>query len=137
MESWHFLPGPVNLRSNLGILRHSVCVGAHCGEPYGLEETITMPQEAREIEVEVLEIDGVAPLVPQARASEEAPPPAGEWQDWRHWQGRVRKLDSRWWPLWVFLGIIAVTLALTVGVVFGVLILLFRFVLKIIRALLA
>lgn len=94
-----------------------------------------MPREATEIEVEVLEIDGVAPLVAQARASEH-PSPSGARQDWRHWQGRVSQLDSRWWPLWVLLGIIAVTLALTVGLVLGVLILLFRLMRRIIRAIL-
>ncbi len=94
-----------------------------------------MTPEATEIEVEVLEIDGVAPRVPQVRP-EEYPPPHGDWQDWRQWQGRVRQLDSRWWPLWVFLGIIAVGLLLTVGLVLGVLVLIFRMFLKIVRAIL-
>ena len=55
-----------------------------------------MTQQSTEIEVEVVEIDGVAP----AMTPERAPSPAGmrgEWQDWRHWQGRVSRLDSRWW----------------------------------------
>ena len=94
-----------------------------------------MLPEATEIEVEVLEIDGVAPLVPQTQA-EEYPSQQGGRQDWRNWQGQVRKLDSRWWPLWVFLGIIAVVLALTVGLVLGVLFLIARMCLKIVRALL-
>lgn len=94
-----------------------------------------MTPEATEIEVEVLEIDGVAPAVPQVRP-EETPPPQGDWQDWRQWQGRVRQLDSRWWPLWVFLGILVVSLLLTVGLVIGVLFLIFRLFLKIVRALL-
>lgn len=94
-----------------------------------------MTPEANEIEVEVLEIDGVAPALPQVRPAEN-PPPSGEWQDWRHWQGRVRRLDSRWWPLWVFLGIIVVGLLLTVGLVVGVLVLIFRMLLKIVRAIL-
>ncbi len=94
-----------------------------------------MLPEATEIEVEVLEIDGVAPVVTQTRA-EEYPSQQGGRQDWRNWQGQVRKLDSRWWPLWVFLGIIAVVLALTVGLVLGVLFLIARICLKIVRALL-
>ncbi len=94
-----------------------------------------MTQQSTEIEVEVVEIDGVAP----AMTPERAPSPAGmrgEWQDWRHWQGRVSRLDSRWWPLWVFLGIIALGLFLTVGVVVGVIFLIVRLCLKIIRSIL-
>lgn len=96
-----------------------------------------MTPEATEIEVEVLEIDGVAPALPQVRPEAGAPPPAGDWQDWRRWQGQVRRLDSRWWPLWVLLGIIAVTLILTVGLVVGVIYLIFRLFLKIFRAILS
>lgn len=95
-----------------------------------------MMQQATEIEVEVVEIDGVAPTVPQAQAGGREQQQQGDWQDWRKWQGRVRKLDSRWWPLWVFLGIIAVALALTVGVVFGVIFLIFRILANLVRAIL-
>ena len=84
-----------------------------------------MTQDATEIEVEVVEIDGVTPAAPQAR-TDDAPQSRGDWQDWRQWQGRVTRLDNRWWPLWVFLGIIALALALTVGVVIGVIVLIFR-----------
>lgn len=94
-----------------------------------------MTRERRDIEVEVLEIDGVAPAGPRAQPGEEARPQGGTWQDWRRWPGQVRQLDSRWWPLWVLLGVIAVALALTVGLVVGVLILVVRFFLKIVRAL--
>ena len=93
-----------------------------------------MTKEATEIEVEVVEIDGLAPVVPQARADEA--PPQSDWQDWRQWQGRVRTLDSRWWPLWVFLGIIALALLLTVGLVIAVVFVVIRIFLKIIRAIL-
>lgn len=94
-----------------------------------------MSQQTTEIEVEVVEIDGVAPTVPQASADGPAPQ-RGDWQDWRKWQGRVRKLDSRWWPLWVFLGIIAVALALTIGLVLGVIFLIFRMLSNLVRAIL-
>ncbi len=93
-----------------------------------------MTKEATEIEVEVVEIDGLAPVVPQARAGEA--PRQSDWQDWRQWQGRVRTLDSRWWPLWVFLGIIALALLLTVGLVIAVVFVVIRIFLKIIRAIL-
>lgn len=94
-----------------------------------------MSQQATEIEVEVVEIDGVAPAVKQSQAGEPAQQ-RGDWQDWRKWQGRIRKLDSRWWPLWVFLGVIAVTLALTVGFVIGVIFLISRMLANLIRAIL-
>ena len=73
-----------------------------------------MTKEATEIEVEVLEIDGVTQPAKETRAGMPNPQPNGGWQDWRQWQGRVRRLDGRWWPLWVFLGIIALGLLLTV-----------------------
>jgi hypothetical protein len=84
-----------------------------------------MTQQTTEIEVEVLEIDGVTPVAAPPRTDEEAPPQA-EWHDWQNWQGQVRRLDSRWWPLWVFLGIIAFILLITVGLVLGVIYLIAR-----------
>jgi hypothetical protein len=94
-----------------------------------------MTKEATEIEVEVVEIDGLAPVAPQARATGTSQT-RGDWQDWRQWQGKVRTLDSRWWPLWVLLGIIALFLLLTVGLVLAVVFLIIRVCLKVIRALL-
>lgn len=90
-----------------------------------------MTKEATEIEVEVVEIDGIAPVTPSPQAEE---PRQGDRQDWRRWQGRVRSLDRRWWPVWLFLGIIAVFLALTVGLVIGVIYLILRVLGKIFRA---
>lgn len=90
-----------------------------------------MPQDSQEIEVEVVEIDGVAPVT-----RNEPEPTPNEWSDWRQWQGRVRRLDSRWWPLWVFLGVIALALMLTVGLVIGLIYLIVRFCLMLIRAVL-
>lgn len=95
-----------------------------------------MTREPTDIEVEVVEIDGVAPAAPEARTGEDVRP-QGDWQDWRHWQGRVRQLDSRWWPLWVVLGIIVVILVVTVGLVLGVIFLIVRLLLKIVRAILS
>ena len=92
-----------------------------------------MTKEATEIEVEVVEIDGLAPVVAQARAGE-SPQTHRDWQDWRQWQGKVRTLDSRWWPLWVLLGIIALFLLLTLGLVIAVVYLIVRVCRKIIRA---
>ena len=88
-----------------------------------------MTKEATEIEVEVVEIDGVTPTTPQASAEEQRPQ-----NDWRQWQGRVRQLDSRWWPLWIVLGIIAFVFLITVGLVLGVVFVILRLCMKLIRA---
>lgn len=82
-----------------------------------------MAKDETSIEVEVVEIDGVSqsPLrQPEAGPSAAGPRPQ-QWQGWAQWQGRVRTLDSRWWPLWVLLGILAAALILTVGVVLAAL----------------
>ena len=63
------------------------------------------------IEAEVLEIDGSPPPPPHE------PEPPRRADPWQAMRGRVVKLDRRWWPLWVLLGIVALALALTVGVV--------------------
>ena len=95
------------------------------------------PEEPTTIEVEVVEIDGVAPLVPQVRAAADEAPEQDGPSSWRGWQGRLATLDSRWWPLWVLLGSVALVVALTVGLVVGVVFLMFRLVLKIVRAILS
>lgn len=93
-----------------------------------------MPKETTEIEVEVVEVDGLAPVAPQARAEPQASRPAGDWPDWRQWQGRVTRLDSRWWPLWVLLGLIALVVFLTFGIVIAAVYLVLRLIGKFIRA---
>ena len=72
--------------------------------------------------MEVLAIDDAAPPHPKPETRPE-PDPA-----WRQWQGRVKHLDARWWPLWVVLGIIVVFLVLTVGVIFGAILLIVKVV---------
>jgi hypothetical protein len=57
------------------------------------------------IEAEVLEIDG-SPAPPPAQPI----PPNRAGDAWRSMQGKVLRLDRRWWPLWVLLGIIALAL---------------------------
>lgn len=89
-----------------------------------------MTQDTQSIEVEVVEIDGAVPTA-KFEAREETP--AG--QPWQDWQGRVRSLDSRWWPLWVILGAVAIALLLTVGLVIGVIFVIFRILNAIGRAL--
>jgi hypothetical protein len=86
-----------------------------------------MPTEEKAIEVEVVEVDGVA--VPAQEPTPERETRGGrEWGAWRQWQGRVRRLDSRWWPLWVLLGGVLVFLLLTLGLVLGAVMLVVRLV---------
>ncbi len=63
------------------------------------------------IEAEIVEIDGL-PVVPRAVREEKTPE---GWLDWRSLQGRVMKLDSRWWPLWLVLGATALVLVVAIG----------------------
>jgi hypothetical protein len=70
-----------------------------------------MKEETQAIEVEVVAIDGLAPAAAERAADEPRR------RDWRGLQGRIVKLDPKWWPLWVVLGTVAVFLALTVGAV--------------------
>ncbi len=89
---------------------------------------MNVTQEAQAIEVEVVEIDGSAPVVKMEGGVEP------QRQNWQDWQRRIRTLDRRWWPLWVFLGAIALVLLLTFGVVIGVLVLIFKIAARILRA---
>ena len=87
-------------------------------------------QEPQAIEVEVVEVDGIIqPARPEPADDARSQP------DWRQWQGRVRTLDSRWWPLWVVLGLIAVVVMLTVGLVVLAVFVIFRILFGIKRAL--
>ena len=89
-----------------------------------------MINEPQAIEVEVVAIDGAAP--PARVEPREAAP--RQWQDRQNWQGQIRKLDSRWWPLWVLLGVVAVGLLMTVGLVIGIVFVIFRMLSGIVRA---
>lgn len=60
------------------------------------------------IEAEVLEIDGSAP--PPQLSGPGVPDPR-----WRSLRGRVLRLDRRWWPLGVLLGLVAVVIAMFCG----------------------
>lgn len=97
-------------------------------------ELSMMTAEPQAIEVEVVEIDGAAPLAMTGRREEFPRPPQEPPPVWQHWQGRIRTLDARWWPLWVALGLVAVVLLLTVGLVIGVVYVIFRIIGSILRA---
>ncbi len=77
-----------------------------------------MIPEQQTIEAEVVEIDGVTvqPLHTDDPCQQQR-----TWSDWRGWEGRIRQLDTRWWPLWVMLGFFALVLIVAVGMCAAVL----------------
>lgn len=89
-----------------------------------------MPTEEKTIEVQVVEVDGVT-----VRDMERPRPEAAraEWTDWRGWHGRVRRLDTRWWPLWAVLGALIGAVVLVVGLFLAVVIVAVRLVFAILR----
>lgn len=95
-----------------------------------------MEKETQAIEVEVVEIDGVAP-VPAATQEESTGNSRQGWQDWQNWQGRVRKLDMRWLPLWIVLGAILLVLLMTVGLAIAIVFAIFRIIANVLRGLLS
>ncbi len=88
--------------------------------------------DSQAIEVEVLEVDGITAPARTAMDESAANPPRDP--AWRQWQGQVKHLDARWWPLWVILGILAFSLLLTVGLVLGVVFLIFRIIAGVAKA---
>lgn len=90
--------------------------------------------EEATIDVEVLEVDGVP--VEAGKTESGMPDSRQSWRDWTAWQGRVRRLDPRWWPLWVLLGIFIFTVLVTVGLAVAVLFIAWRIFIGVIRTLL-
>ncbi len=74
-----------------------------------------MSEPVKEIEVEVLEIDGVKQ---DSRIDDEARGRSEQRQvpPWAGWHGKVRGLDRRWWPLWVVVGMLLAFFAVVAGV---------------------
>jgi hypothetical protein len=79
--------------------------------------------------MEVLAIHDAAPP-PSSPQAQTKPDPA-----WRQWQPRLKQLKARWWPLWVVLGVIIVFLVLTIGVIFGAILLIVKIVSRIVHLL--
>ncbi len=91
-----------------------------------------MKEEEPILEAEVVEIDGVAvESRPQAEATQNQ---QSRRVDWQSWQGKIRVLDKRWMPLWIVLGVIALFLLVTVGLLVAVFVFLFMVVKTILRA---
>lgn len=78
-----------------------------------------MNPEKQTIEAEVVEIDGIA-VEPQP-AGKAPETQRARWNNWGHWQGRIKTLDARWWPLWAVLGFIALVLLVAIGMCAAVL----------------
>jgi len=89
-----------------------------------------MTKHGSEIEVEVVEVENTIPAEIRQPETIKTQEP-----EWRQWQGRVRRIDARWWPLWVIPGIILLLLLATVGVVIGVLVAIFLLLRNLVRAL--
>ena len=94
------------------------------------------------IEVEVLEIDGAAPPPPRDRAStltgiattnDEVPPgpPPANW----HWPTQPRTPPARWWPVFIVGGPILLAALLPLAVLVAVLLLIYRIIKALLRAL--
>ena len=77
------------------------------------------------IEAEVVEIDGIA-VEPKPVREESAK--GAPWARWGNWQGQVKRLDLRWWPLWLVLGFLALVVFVAVGMVAAVLFIAFRMI---------
>jgi hypothetical protein len=96
--------------------------------------TNCMTRESTDIEVEVVEVDGMTQAAPKSRPAHTSQ--RNDWQDWRKFSGKIRTLDSRWWPLWVILGTVALALFLTVGLLVGAVVLIVGLFMKLLRAIL-
>lgn len=85
------------------------------------------PSESTEIEVEVVEIDGMTAASASGRSEDhEAPRHSfeGAWRQARHFD--LRRIKPRWWPLWVMAALVALAIVMTLGVATAIAFLLVR-----------
>ena len=78
------------------------------------------------IEADVLEIDGSPPPAPREPDQEREPA-------WKSMRGKVLRLDRRWWPLWLLLGIVVFAFVAVFGLIFGLVMLVAKAVGSILR----
>jgi hypothetical protein len=91
-----------------------------------------MKSEGEVVEVEVVEIDGVAvEAKPEKDVGTEQ---RGRRGVWGNWQGQVRRLDRRWMPLWIALGVVFGVVILVVGVLIALVVIVFLMLRAILRA---
>lgn len=87
------------------------------------------PSESTEIEVEVVEIDGITALPASPPRDDREPPRAsfeGTWRQARHFD--LRRIKPRWWPLWLIAASVALVLLMTLGVVAAIAFMIVRLV---------
>ena len=96
------------------------------------------------IEVEVLEIDGAAPPPPKdpagaltrdATDDDDDSPSGHPWTNWQRWPGHARTLHPFWWPLLIVGGGIVLALFLILGLCAAVLVVIYRIIRGLLRAL--
>ena len=90
-----------------------------------------MTRETQAIEVEIVEINEVSPHSISGSIDDEAA--SRRPRDWGNIRCKIRKFDKRWWPLWAIVGVIAFLLLLAGGLLFGIVILVLRFVRELLR----
>lgn len=71
-----------------------------------------MPQT---IEAEILEINGGPTPPPSSGAARDMPD-----RTWEAMRGKIVRLDRRWWPLWLLLGLIFGIFVVVVGLIIAV-----------------
>jgi len=73
-----------------------------------------MSHEEPTIEAEVVEIDGISiqSEIPHQERSRGSSEPHSAW---RSWQGKVKAVDARWWPLWLILGFLLLIIVVAIG----------------------
>jgi hypothetical protein len=91
-----------------------------------------MSKQASEIEVEVVELENKLPASPRGGTDTQTCGP--EQRAWRQWQGRLRRIDARWWPLWAIPGLALLVLLAAVGLLIGVLFVIFLGVRNLLRS---
>lgn len=90
-----------------------------------------MHAEETTIEAEVVEIDDVSmdSNIPRQEAAREPSRPV-----WGGWQGRIKSLDARWWPLWLILGFFLLVIVVAVGLCAAVIGFLYWVIKSVLRA---
>lgn len=93
---------------------------------------LVMKAEGEVVEVEVVEIDGIA-VDPRPEKDVETEV-RGRRVVWGNWQGQVRRLDRRWMPLWIALGVVFGAVILVFGVLIAMVVVVFLVLRAILRA---
>lgn len=90
-----------------------------------------MSKDAGEIEVEVVELENRPPASDHGRNHTQAS--AQGRQAWPQWRGRLRRIDTKWWPLWVIPGLGVLILLAAASLLIGALLAFFLCVRHLLR----